>query len=513
MQDPKGIFVGASHHGKQRTIQPEYIWLAYANRHGLITGATGTGKTVTMQVLAESFSAAGVPVFCADIKGDVSGIAKAGTANDKIKARAAQVGLKNMVMRAAPVIFWDIFGEAGHPVRATISEMGPLLLSRLMNLTPAQEGVLNIAFKVADEQQLLLLDLKDLQAMLVYIGEKAPELSIHYGNVTKASVGAVQRELLVLEQQSGSRLFGEPALALSDLMRTTADGRGMVSVLAADKLMSNPRLYSTFLLWLMSELFEQLPEVGDPDKPRLVFFFDEAHLLFDSAPKALIERIEQVVRLIRSKGVGVYFISQNPLDMPETVLMQLGNRIQHALRVYTPHEVAAVKAAASTFRSNPDFDTQKAIMNLATGEALVSTLQEKGVPSMVQKTTIRPPVSQIGPISPQERARIMAASPISGLYDKTVDRESAYEMLTRAAEQKARGSQQAEEGGFWNDVSGTIFGTQGAGKGGCQRQSVAEAALKSATRSAANSIGRAVAREGINIVRGVLGNFLRRKGK
>ncbi|AQS42052.1 MAG: Hypothetical protein BHV28_13690 [Candidatus Tokpelaia hoelldobleri] len=503
MQDAEGIFLGASHQGKKRTIEREYIRLAYANRHGLVTGATGTGKTVTLQVLAEAFSAAGVPVFCADIKGDLSGIAKAGALNDRIRARAKEVGLKKLEPQANPVIFWDIFGESGHPVRATISEMGPLLLSRLMNLTAAQEGVLNIAFRAADDEKLLLLDLKDLQAMLGYVGEHASELSTRYGNVSKASVGTIQRELLVLQGQGGDKFFGEPALELSDLMRTARDGRGFINVLAADKLMNNPRLYSTFLLWLMSELFERLPEVGDPDKPKLVFFFDEAHLLFDSAPKALIERIEQVVRLIRSKGVGVYFISQNPLDVPETVLAQLGNRIQHALRAYTPKEVAAVKAAAATFRANPAFNTQKAIMDLATGEALVSTLQEKGVPSVVQRTIIRPPHSQIGPLAATERKQIMAKSPVAGHYDTMLDRESAYEMLQRGAAAKAAQdkAKTRDEGGLWGDVLGT------SGKKGRGRQSVAEAALKSATRSAANAIGRSIARSGTNIVRGILGNL------
>ena len=403
MIDKSGIFLGASHQKQDNALKPEYIWLKYANRHGLITGATGTGKTVTLQVIAESFAAAGVPAFCADVKGDLSGIAKPGILNDKVRSRAQSVGLSSIDMKAPPVIFWDLFGVDGHPIRATVSEMGPLLLSRLMDLTQAQEGVLNIAFRVADDEGLLLLDLKDLQAMLNHVGEKAAELSTRYGNISKSSVGSIQRQLLVFEEQGGEHFFGEPSLKLEDIMRTTTDGRGFVSVLAADKLMSNPRLYSTFLLWLMSELFEQLPEVGDPEKPRLVFFFDEAHLLFDNAPKALIERIEQVVRLIRSKGVGIYFISQNPLDVPESVLSQLGNRIQHALRVYTPREIAAVKAAASTFRANPDFDTMKAISDLGTGEALVSTLEDKGVPSIVERTTIRPPSSQIGPITPEER--------------------------------------------------------------------------------------------------------------
>lgn len=511
MLDPKGVFIGASHHGDERTIKSEYIWLRYGNRHGLVAGATGTGKTVTLQVLAESFSAAGVPVFCADIKGDLSGIAKAGVDNEKIASRATDVGIQAMEMRAAPVIFWDIFGQSGHPVRTTVSEMGPLLLSQLMNLTQAQEGVLNIAFRLADEEGLLLLDLKDLQSMLAHVGEQAATLSNRYGNVSKASVGAIQRELLVLETQGGDKFFGEPALKLSDIMRTNVDGRGVVSVLAADKLMSNPRLYSTFLLWLMSELFEQLPEIGDPEKPRLVFFFDEAHLLFDNAPKALVDRIEQVVRLIRSKGVGIYFISQNPMDIPDSVLAQLGNRIQHALRAYTPRETTAVKTAASTFRPNPEFDTQAAITQLSTGEALVSTLEEKGVPSIVQRTTIRPPVSQIGPITDDERRKIITMSPVGSQYNEIIDRDSAYEILARNTQEKAQADQQErqveleEGGGIWGDIKGTIFGTNNK-RGG--RQTVVEAAVKSATRSAANSFGRFVAKEGQNFVRGILGNLL-----
>ncbi|EJF90558.1 helicase HerA-like C-terminal domain-containing protein [Bartonella tamiae] len=501
MTDQNGILLGASHQKKDDAIKSEYIWLKYANRHGLITGATGTGKTVTLQVMAESFSQAGVPVFCADIKGDLSGIAKKGELNEKLQERAKRVGLDSIIMQKNPVIFWDLFGNQGHPIRATVSEMGPLLLSRLMELTPAQEGVLNITFRVADEEGLLLLDLKDLQSMLAHVGEKAKELSTRYGNVSKASIGAIQRQLLVLESQGAKHFFGEPALKLSDIMRTSHDGRGMVSVLAADKLMFNPRLYSTFLLWLMSELFEQLPEVGDPEKPRLVFFFDEAHLLFNNAPKALIERIEQVVRLIRSKGIGIYFISQNPLDVPESVLAQLGNRIQHALRAYTPRETAAVKAAASTFRVNPDFDTMEAIGQLATGEALVSTLEKKGIPSIVQKTLIRPPSSQIGPIDDQERQHLIATSPISGQYDEAIDRESAYEMLARHAQEKESTNIQDENDSFW----GTVFGNEKKGRG---RQSVAEAAVKSVTRSAANSIGRSIAKAGEKFLRGVLGNLL-----
>src|SRR5690606_18696800 len=435
------IFLGASRKPDDFYQQPDYLALKYGNRHRLVTGATGTGKTVTLQVLAEHVSAAGVPVFCADIKGDLSGIGAIGVQNDGLVKRADEIKLDPYEMRAAPVIFWDIFGEQGHPVRATISEMGPLLLSRLMNLTEAQEGVLNIAFRLADEEGLLLLDLKDLQAILAEMAERSAELSGRYGNVNKASVGAIQRSLLVLDQQGGSKFFGEPALKISDLMRTTTDGRGVVSVLAADKLMMSPRLYSTFLLWLMSELFEELPEVGDPDKPRLVFFFDEAHLLFDEAPKALVDRVEQVVRLIRSKGVGVYFVTQNPLDVPETVLAQLGNRIQHALRAYTPREQKAVRTAADTFRPNPDFDSSRAITELGVGEALVSLLETKAVPSVVQRTLIRPPSSRMGPLAESERQRLVATSPVAGQYDETIDRQSAFEMLRERAAETARGGE------------------------------------------------------------------------
>lgn len=498
------IFLGASRKPDDSYQQPEYLALKYGNRHGLVTGATGTGKTVTLQVLAESFSAAGVPVFCADIKSDLSGIAAPGVASENLTKRAEEVELDPYQLRASPVIFWDIFGEKGHPVRATISEMGPLLLSRLMSLTDAQEGVLNVAFRLADEEGLLLLDLKDLQSILTEMAERSAELSAKYGNVNKASVGAIQRSLLVLDQQGGTKFFGEPALRIADLMRTTTDGRGVISVLAADKLMMSPRLYSTFLLWLMSELFEELPEVGDPDKPRLVFFFDEAHLLFDEAPKALVDRVEQVVRLIRSKGVGVYFVTQNPLDVPESVLAQLGNRVQHALRAYTPRETNAVKTAADTFRPNPDFKTYDAITNLATGEALVSTLQAKGVPSMVQRTLIRPPSSQIGPLSPEARARIIAASPVAGQYEQTVDRDSAFEMLARKAQaaadaqQKTKEDQTEQGGGLLGEIMGTAFGT-GRRSG---RQTVAETAMKSVVRSVSTSLGRA-------LVRGILGSFKR----
>jgi uncharacterized protein len=511
------IFVGASRTPDDSYQKPEELLLKYANRHGIVTGATGTGKTVTLQILAEGFSDAGVPVFCADIKGDLSGIAVAGEEKEVLRTRAETIKLTPYDYRDFPVIFWDLFGEKGHPIRATVSEMGPLLLSRLMNLTEAQEGVMNIAFRIADEEGLLLLDMKDLQSLLSHLVERADEISARYGNVNKASVGAIQRSLLILEEQGGKHFFGEPALRISDLMRTTPDGRGAISVLAADKLMMNPRLYATFLLWLLSELFEQLPEVGDPDKPKLVFFFDEAHLLFDEAPKALVDRVEQVVRLIRSKGVGVYFVTQNPLDVPETVLAQCGNRIQHALRAYTPREQKAVKTAADTFRPNPDFNSMTAITQLGVGEALVSLLEAKAVPSVVQRTLIRPPSSRMGPITDAERQRIVAASPVSGQYDQTIDRESAFEMLqkraveaARVAEEEQRADQKESSSGPWTlpdfggdqtdrrDRSRTTYSRPRTSN----RQSVAEAAIKSVVRSVGSSLGRA-------LVRGILGSLKR----
>jgi DNA helicase HerA-like ATPase len=423
-----GVLIGVSDH-------PEMLRLNRANRHGLVAGATGTGKTVTLQVLAQGLSDAGVPVFAADVKGDLSGVAAACQPSDKLKARAEQLGV-TLTPAAAPVIFWDLFGQQGHPIRATISEMGPLLLSRLLDLNDVQEGVLNVVFRAADDEGLLLLDLKDLQAALTYASDNARELSAKYGNVAAATVGSVQRKLLVLENQGGANLFGEPALDLSDLMRTDPSGRGYISLLAADKLIGSPQLYATFLLWLMSELFEQLPEVGDPEKPRLVFFFDEAHLLFNDAPKALLDKVEQVVRLIRSKGVGVYFITQNPADVPDTVLGQLGNRVQHGLRAYTPADQRGLKAAADSFRTNPAFDTAQAIQALGVGEALVSVLDEKGAPTMVEKTSVRPPNSRIGPVTADERRQLMAASPLRGIYDQLQDRDSAFEMLRARAEQK-----------------------------------------------------------------------------
>ena len=406
----------------------EALRLDRANRHGLVAGATGTGKTVTLQILAQGFSDAGVPVFAADVKGDLSGIAAMGVPNEKSLARAAAM---NLTIRpaAAPVVFWDLFGQEGHPIRATVSEMGPLLISRMLDLNDVQQGVMSVVFRACDEEKLEIIDLKDLRSALAHASEHASELGAKYGNVSEATVATIQRKLLVLEDQGGANIFGEPALALSDLMRTDAMGRGYVSILAADKLITSPSLYATFLLWLMSELFEELPEVGDPEKPRLVFFFDEAHLLFRDAPKPLLEKVEQVVRLIRSKGVGVYFVTQNPADIPETVLGQLGNRIEHALRAYTPVEQRGLRAASDSFRPNPAFDTAEAIQNLGVGEALVSVLDEKGAPTVVQKTMIRPPASRMGPVTAPERAAVMAASPVHGLYDQALDRVSAYEKL------------------------------------------------------------------------------------
>ena len=519
------LYVGTSRNPDDSINKGEYLDLKYANRHGLITGATGTGKTVTLQILTESFSNAGVPVFCADVKGDLSGIAAIGEYKNFLEKRAKTIGLDPYEFQEFPVIFWDLFGEKGHRVRTTISEMGPLLLARLMDMSDAQEGVLNIAFKLADENGLPLLDLKDLRSLLAYMAGETEKLSAMYGNITKQSLATIQRGLLVLEQQGAENFFGEPALKISDIMRTTNDGRGAISVLAADKLMMNPRLYGTFLLWLLSELFEELPEVGDSDKPRLVFFFDEAHLLFDEAPKILIDRVEQVVRLIRSKGVGVYFVTQNPLDVPETVLSQLGNRVQHALRAYTPREQKAVKVAAETFRPNPAFDCFEAITQLGVGEALVSTLGAKGVPSMVERTLIRPPSSRLGPITEPERQKVMAVSPVAGQYDTDLDRDSAFEMLARRAEEAAKAEdeerhreedkeQERPESRRWTlpgygddddeDDRGRSRSSRRKSSSrkrpGYQRQTVTEAVIKSVARSAATSLGRA-------LVRGILGSL------
>ncbi|MCX7888265.1 MAG: DUF853 domain-containing protein [Rhodobacteraceae bacterium] len=435
MDTDGAIFVGG---GGEGYSTPQNLLLRYGNRHGLIAGATGTGKTVSLQVLAEGFSSAGVPVFLADVKGDLAGLARAGSEASKLHEpfakRAATIGYTLEYM-AFPATFWDLFGEQGHPVRTTVTEMGPLLLSRLMDLSEPQEGVLNIAFRIADEQGLALLDLKDLQSMLVWIGQNAGDLALRYGNISPATVGAIQRQLLVLENQGGTRLFGEPALELSDMMATEADGRGRVNILASDKLMASPRLYATFLLWLLSELFEELPEIGDPDKPKLVFFFDEAHLLFKDAPKALVDKVEQVARLIRSKGVGVFFITQNPADVPDAVLGQLGNRIQHALRAFTAKDQKDLRRAAENYRPNPRFSTEEAIKQVGTGEAVTSLLEDKGIPGMVERTLVRPPKSRLGPIAPEERAAILSASPLGAKYNTLVDRESAFEKLqARAAE-------------------------------------------------------------------------------
>jgi len=440
------IFLGLGANGERQVLN-----LGRANRHGLVAGATGTGKTVTLQGLAESFSAEGVPVFVADVKGDLSGISMAGSPTFKnaaiLEARAKELGMEDYAYSDNPAIFWDLYGEQGHPIRTTISEMGPLLLARLLDLNETQEGVLNIVFRYADEQGLLLLDLPDLQSMLAHTAENAGQLTTKYGNVTKASIGTIQRQLLSFESQGADRFFGEPALEIGDFLKVDDRGRGYINVLAADKLMRSPKLYATFLLWLLAELFETLPEVGDPEKPKLVFFFDEAHLLFDDAPKALQDKIEQVVRLIRSKGVGVYFVTQNPIDVPEEVAGQLGNRVQHALRAFTPRDQRAIKAAAETFRINPDLNVAAAITELKVGEALVSTLMEDGAPSVVQRTLIKPPRSRLGPVDAKERAIIQSVSPFQGKYDTPVNRESAEEVLAQKAADAAATAQEVEAKG------------------------------------------------------------------
>ena len=461
-----------------------------ANRHGLVAGATGTGKTVTLQLMAESFSKIGVPVFMADVKGDLSGICMPGSPNPKIDARIKQLGLTGHSFSGCPVTFWDILGEQGHPVRTTISEMGPLLLSRLLNLNDTQSGVLSLVFKVADDNGLLLLDLKDLRAMLQHVADNATQLRAQYGNVSAASIGAIQRNLLTLEEQGADNFFGEPALNIDDLIQSDEKGHGVINILSAEKLIHSPKIYATFLLWLLSELFEQLPEVGDLEKPKLVFFFDEAHLLFSDAPKALLDKIEQVVRLIRSKGVGVYFVSQNPLDIPESVLGQLGNRVQHALRAFTPKDQKAVRTAAQTFRSNTALDTEIVITELGVGEALLSFLEENGTPSVVERALICPPQSQIGPITPEQRRKIIDGSVIFGHYEEAVDRESAYEILKRRAEQAAPAPETSYTGSSQNQ-------RQGVGR---QRETAVEAMAKSAARAIGSQIGR-------QIIRGVLGSI------
>ena len=543
MADENGIFLGASADGK-----PQYLNLRRANRHGLIAGATGTGKTVTLQGIAEQFSRAGVPVFLSDVKGDLAGIAMAGSPNGTLHAtlaqRAAEIGMTDWSYAANPVVFWDLFGKQGHPIRTTVSEMGPLLLARLMGLNAVQEGVLAIAFRVADEDGLLLLDLGDLQAMLAHIAENAAELTTRYGNVTRQSVGAIQRQLLQLESQGGDAFFGEPALDIRDFIATDDAGHGQVNVLAADALMASPKLYATFLLWLLSELFETLPEIGDPDKPVIVFFFDEAHLLFDEAPPALMDKVEQVVRLVRSKGVGVYFITQNPIDVPEDVAGQLGNRIQHALRAFTPRDQKAIRAAAQTFRANPDVDVVTEIGALKVGEALVSVLQADGAPTPVERTLIAPPGSRLGPVTERERAMLVSLSPYAGKYDARIDRESAEELLAAkagdakaataraasdAATAKAQAAQakldaerarddarlqavadraalRAEEAQEKAEARARIAAERAAA-----RPTVMDKMVQSAARSAASSVGRQVAgRLGAQLFRGLLGGLFKR---
>lgn len=481
----------------------QYLLPQMANRHGLVAGATGTGKTVTLQVMAESFSRIGVPVFAADVKGDLSGISQPGKDSPKIAERVKKLQLDDFKLEGSPVTFWDVFGEQGHPIRATISEMGPLLFSRLLNLNDTQAGVLSLVFKIADDNHLLLLDLKDLQAMLQYVGDQAKALQTQYGNISAASVGAIQRGLVTLGQEGGEKFFGEPSLNLDDLMQTDGNGRGVINILAADKLIRSPRLYATFLLWLLTDLFEKLPEVGDPDKPKLVFFFDEAHLLFTDLPALVADKVTQIVRLVRSKGVGVYFVSQNPLDIPEAVLGQLGNRVQHALRAFTPKDQKAVKAAAQTFRSNPGLDVERTITELEVGEALVSFLDEKGTPGIVARAMICPPHSQIGPVTLEQRAQLIKTSIVAGVYEDAVDRESAYELLKGRAEQTGApgaAAPQGHEQPWYANLPNLGLPGQ-APTGGRRGDSLIEAMSKSAARTIGSSVGR-------QLVRGVLGSLL-----
>ncbi|MBE9476963.1 MAG: DUF853 family protein [Proteobacteria bacterium] len=512
MSEIDRIFVGG---GGADYSEAQNLILKYANRHGLVSGATGTGKTVTLQILAESFSKAGVPVFLSDVKGDLSGMAKAGSPDfkyhDAFVSRAETIKFDDFGYEDFPVTFWDLFGKQGHPVRTTITEMGPLLLSRLLELSDVQEGVLNIAFRVADEQGLALLDLKDLRSMLLWLGKNANDVSLRYGKVSTSSIGAIQRSLLVLENEGAANFFGEPALNLEDMISTTPGGQGRINILASDKLMQSPRLYATFLLWMLSELFENLPEVGDPDKPKFVFFFDEAHLLFDDAPKALVDKVEQVARLIRSKGVGIYFVTQNPADVPNDILGQLGNRVQHALRAFTPRDRKALLMAADTFRTNPRFDTAEVITALGTGEALVSTLMKKGMPSVVEQTLIRPPSSQLGPITKDERQAVIDKSHIAGIYEAELDRVSAFETLAKRAEDAAKEAEQAEE-------------TEAAEEAAERTRKVArryDADSRKTTRkrsSRSDSVGTAFAKSfarqlgtkaGQSLIRGILGSLFK----
>jgi uncharacterized protein len=521
------IFLGQSANGERQALL-----LSRANRHGLIAGATGTGKTVTLQTIAEQFSAAGVPVFMADVKGDLAGISMAGSADfkhaDKLEARAKEIGITDYGYRDNPVVYWDLYGEQGHPIRTTISEMGPLLLSRLLGLNETQEGVLTVAFKWADDNGLLLLDFDDLQQTLMTCAENASELASTYGNISRASVGTIQRQLLAFESQGADRFFGEPAFEINDFMRVDENGKGVINVLAADKLMQSPKLYATFLLWLLAELFEALPEVGDPEKPGLVFFFDEAHLLFEDAPQALFDKVEQVVRLIRSKGVGVYFITQNPIDIPEKIAGQLGNRVQHALRAFTPRDQKAIKAAAETFRINPDLDVETAITELKVGEALVSTLDEDGAPSIVQRTLIAPPRSRLGPVTPKERAIIQSISPFDGKYDTLVDRESAEEVLMQKSADAAAAAQVVEEQGedaqraqpratpsMWEKAGKAAFGAAAASAGTMMARKLSGRKSSSnvgasAASAAAGAIGTALGGAMLGrFARGLLGGLLR----
>ena len=520
-----GLYLGQS--SDNGAARPEQLLFHRANRHGVVAGATGTGKTVTLQIMAQGFSDAGVPVFCADVKGDLSGICVPGSPNEKLLARAATMNL-TLTPKAAPTVFWDLYGLKGHPIRTTVSEIGPLLLARMLNLNDVQEGVLSVVFHVADKEGLLLLDLDDLRAMLVHVGENAERIGREVGNVAPASIAAIQRSILQLEQQGGKAFFGEPALRLEDMMRTGLDGRGQVNVLDATRLMGSPRLYAAFLLWLLSELFEQLPEVGDPEKPRLVFFFDEAHLLFNDTPDALREKVEQVVRLIRSKGVGVYFVTQNPADIPDSVLAQLGNRIQHALRAYTPAEQRGLKAASDSFRPNPAFDTAEAIQGLGVGEALVSTLDENGAPNVVARTAIRPPDSRLGPATDTERAAVMAVSPVRGLYDTVVDRESAEEILAArrgeqdqaAAEAKLAEARAKADAAAAKDAEKAAvarereqarqqaqYEREAARSRAPVRRSNRETPIEAATKSVLRTAGSTITRE---ILRGLLGGLRRR---
>ncbi|WP_284878151.1 helicase HerA-like domain-containing protein [Brevundimonas sp. MEB006b] len=516
-----GLFLGQSD-----AAQPENLLFNRANRHGVVAGATGTGKTVTLQIMAQGFSDAGVPVFCADVKGDLSGISQVGAPNEKLVARATEMGL-TLTPRAAPTVFWDLYGQKGHPIRTTVSEIGPVLMARMLNLNDVQEGVLTVVFHVADKEGLLLLDLDDLRSLLVYVGENAERIGREVGNVAPASIAAIQRALLQVEQQGGDAFFGEPALKLEDMIRVGLDGRGQVNVLDSTRLMNSPRLYAAFLLWLLSELFEQLPEVGDPEKPRLVFFFDEAHLLFNDAPRALLEKVEQVVRLIRSKGVGVYFVTQNPADIPDSVLAQLGNRIQHALRAYTPSEQKGLKAASQSFRANAAFDTAEAIQGLGVGEALVSVLDEKGAPTIVARTKIRPPASRLGPATDAERATIMAASPVRGLYEQVLNRESAAEILAnrhsaadqaevqakaqaeadKAAAIQAKADQKAAEARARAQAQAQAEARASREAAKPARRSTRETPVEALTKSVLRTAGSTLTRE---LMRGLLGGLKRR---